>query len=142
MWPLAECTNSLLVRTPSLQLGVLQITMRFIPDSFDFFLSPCRPIPLVETRAKLSPVRHQVTTAQVGHKGVNPFTPGPSTENFPPHTTGGAKAAASGTKTSKKFGTKSSKKTSGQPRARGQYRCGSCGSTTHIGTLSLHGVSY
>ena len=68
--------------------------------------------------------------------------PGPSTENFPLHTTGGAKAAASGTKTSKKFGTKSGKKTSGQPCARGQYRCGSCGSTTHIGTLSLHGVSY
>ena len=74
MWPLAECTNSLLVRTPSLQLGVLQITTRFIPNSFDPFLSPCQPIPLVETRAKSSPVRHQVTMAQVGHKGVNPFT--------------------------------------------------------------------
>ena len=30
--------------------------------------------PLVETGAKSLPVRHQVTTAQVGHKGVNPFT--------------------------------------------------------------------
>ena len=28
----------------------------------------------METRAKPSPVRHQATTAQVGHKGVNPFT--------------------------------------------------------------------
>ena len=25
MWPLAECISSLLVRTPSLQLGVLQL---------------------------------------------------------------------------------------------------------------------
>ena len=74
MWPLAGCISSLLVRTPSLQLGVLQITTRFIPNSFDPFLSPCQPIPLVETGVKSSPVRHQVTTAQVGHKGVNPFT--------------------------------------------------------------------
>ena len=51
-----------------------RITTRFIPDSFDPFPSPCQPIPLVETRAKSSPVRHQATTAQVGHKGVNPFT--------------------------------------------------------------------
>ena len=32
------------------------------------------PIPLVDTGAKSSPVRRRVTTAQVGHKGVNPFT--------------------------------------------------------------------
>ena len=42
-------------------------------------LSPhlVNPTPLVETRAESSSVRHQVTTAQVGHKGVNPFTLSP-----------------------------------------------------------------
>ena len=53
-----------------------RITTRFIPDLFDPFLSPRQPIPLVEARAKSSPVRHPATTAQVGHKGVNPFTCG------------------------------------------------------------------
>ena len=74
MWPLAKCISSLLVWTPSLQLGVLQISTRFIPNSFDPFPSPRWPTPLVESGVKSQQVRHQVTTAQVGHKGVNPFT--------------------------------------------------------------------
>ena len=75
MWPSAECISSLLVQTPSLQLGVLQnhyeVHSRLV-RSLPLTLS--KAIPLVETRVKSSPVRHQATTAQVGHKGVNPFT--------------------------------------------------------------------
>jgi hypothetical protein len=59
--------------------------------------------------------------------------PGPSTGNGPPSATGSARAAASGTKSHKKSSTK--------PRARGQYQCRSCGSTTHIGMLSIPSIS-
>ena len=36
MWPLAECISSTFVQTPSLQLGVLQISTRFIPSQSNF----------------------------------------------------------------------------------------------------------
>ena len=50
MWPLAECISSVLVRTPSLQLGVLQL----LRGSFhlNVTLSPRWLTPLVESRAK------------------------------------------------------------------------------------------
>ena len=48
--------------------------------------------------------------------------PGPSTGNIPPSTTSSARAASSATSNSRN-----------KPRTRGPYRCGSCGSLTHIG---------
>ena len=48
MWPLAKCISSVLVRTPSLQLGALQL-LRYVSPSLS-------------------------KAAQVEHKGVNPFT--------------------------------------------------------------------
>jgi hypothetical protein len=52
---------------------------------------------------------------------------GSSTGNRPPPSTGRARATASVTRA----------KSSTKSRARGPYRCGSCGSTTHIGKLSI-----
>ena len=74
MWPLAECISSLLVRTPSLQLGVLQS----LRSSFQTRSIPSLPrwfIPLVESRVEVqSQSPSPSKAAQVGHKGVNSFT--------------------------------------------------------------------
>ena len=48
--------------------------MRFIPSQSDPLASPCLLIPLVEARAKIHQSVTIYHTAQVGHKGVNPFT--------------------------------------------------------------------
>ena len=70
MWPLAECISSLLVRTPSLQLGVLQS----LQGSFQLVRS--RPLILlvhtsggIQGEAATSP-----PSVKLRHKGVNPFT--------------------------------------------------------------------
>ena len=73
MWPLAGCISSVLVQTPSLQLGVLQIPTRFILSQSDPLVPPCSLIPLVEARATTHESTTTYHTAQVGHKGVNPF---------------------------------------------------------------------
>ena len=48
--------------------------MRFIPSRSDPLASPCLLIPLVEAGAKTHQSVTIYHTAQVGHKGVNPFT--------------------------------------------------------------------
>ena len=73
MWPLAECISSLLGRTPSLQLGVLQLLL----SSFQLV----RSHPLISLDHTSGGIQSEAATspppsgaAQVGHKGVNPFT--------------------------------------------------------------------
>ena len=73
MWPLAECISSLLVRPPSLQLGVLQLLL----GSFQLvrshpFISLVHTSGGIQSEAVTSPP--STRAAQVGHKGVNPFT--------------------------------------------------------------------
>ena len=72
MWPSVECISSLLVRTPSLQLGVLQITTRFILNSSHLPFSPCWLTPLVESRAKLWQVCQQLKRPK---SGIREWTP-------------------------------------------------------------------
>ena len=73
MWPLAECISSLLVRTPSLQLGVLQslrssFQTRSIPSSPRWF------IPLVESRVEVqSQVRHYPKQPKLGIREWTPL---------------------------------------------------------------------
>ena len=75
MWPLAKCISSILVRTPSSQLGVLQ------PLRGSFQTRSISPSHLVGSYLWWNPEQrhnHKSVTiqeaAQVGHKGVNPFT--------------------------------------------------------------------
>ena len=75
MWPLARCISSTLVRTPSLQLGVLQsLQGSFLLCPIPLSHLALSLIPLVEARAKTYKSVTIYYTVQVGHKGVNPFT--------------------------------------------------------------------
>ena len=82
MWPLAECISSLLVRTPSLQLGVLQS----LPSSFQLIRSHSL-IPLIHTSGGIQGEAvtslPSIKAAHVRHKGVNPFTSS-QRETMPP----------------------------------------------------------
>ena len=75
MWPLAECISSLLVRTPSLQLGVLQsLRGSFQLVQSHLLTSLVHTSGGIQSEAATSPL--STKAAQVGHKGVNPFTRG------------------------------------------------------------------
>ena len=76
MWPLAKCISSVLVQTPSSQLGVLQL----LRGSFQ--LVQIHPLTLlaytsggIQSGVAASP--SPTKAAQVRHKGVNPFTHSP-----------------------------------------------------------------
>ena len=73
MWPLANCISSILVWTPSLQLGVLQS----LRGSFQLVRSPLLTS-LVHTsggiQSEAATSSPSTKAAQVWHKGVNPFT--------------------------------------------------------------------
>ena len=73
MWPSAECISSILVRTPSLQLGVLQS----LRGSFQLIQSHLLTS-LVHTsggiQSDVATSPSPTKAAQVGHKGVNPLT--------------------------------------------------------------------
>ena len=84
MWPLAGCISSLLGRTPSLQLGVL---LQSLPGSFQLV----RSHPLISLDHTSGGIQSEAATsppltgaAQVGHKGVNPFTLTPSSHRGGP----------------------------------------------------------
>ena len=73
MWPSAKCINSYIVRTPSSQLGVLQS----LQGSFQLVRSHLLTSLVhtsggIQSEAATSPL--STKAAQVGHKGVNPFT--------------------------------------------------------------------
>ena len=74
MWPLAECISSLLVQTPSLQLGVLQnhyeVHSKLVRSRL--LTSLVHTSGGIQSKAATSPL--STKAAQVGHKGVNPFT--------------------------------------------------------------------
>ena len=74
MWPLADCISSILVQTPSLQLGVLQSLQGSLHPSPILLFLPCSLTPLVGSRESKHKSTTIYQTAQVGHKRVNPFT--------------------------------------------------------------------